>query len=127
MASTALAPMTSYYIHRLLRLHSKVLKSVVVQGGALTIDAYADLNVALESLYLDAEEIAVQARDLETLTRCHQILSSQRYFPEEQLWEIEEQIFWIFALKRVEAHPPAASSGYPKPALETRMQTGVAA
>lgn len=97
---TKLSLMTRYYIHKLLRQQAHQLKSIVAQGAGLGIDAKADLDRVLESLYLEEDEIAVKVQQLENLTRCHQVLIAQNNSATEELIEVERQIFWILGLKK---------------------------
>jgi hypothetical protein len=98
---TKISLLTCYYIRKLLRQHANELKSIVAQGAALCADSQADLDQVLESLYLEEAEIAEKVRELETLTRWHQILVTQGSSDIEQLIKIEGQIFWILGFKRV--------------------------
>lgn len=94
-----LAPLTMYYIRKLLRKEQGSLKCIVVDGACLAVNPESDLNAVLESLYLDAEEVAAEVLHLETLVMSHQMIGESR--PAEQLEKVEAEIFWVLGLKKV--------------------------
>ncbi|URR35010.1 hypothetical protein NBE99_10225 [Thermosynechococcus sp. HN-54] len=96
---TKLLPVTAYTIRRLLRQYQGQLKSVVVEGACLVADPEADLNAVLESLYLDEEEVRTQVAEIEKLMMTRQLLLKAG--AKERAAAIEDQILWIFGLKRI--------------------------
>jgi hypothetical protein len=96
-----LSLMTCYYISKLLLRHDNELKCVVAEGAGLCAGFQADLDQVLESLYLEESEIVTNVRQLESLTRWHQILVAQKKPDAKELVEVERQMFWILGLKRV--------------------------
>ncbi|MBW4577282.1 MAG: hypothetical protein KME08_18580 [Aphanothece sp. CMT-3BRIN-NPC111] len=100
-SGTKLSIMTCYYLHNFLRKHKNEVKSIVAPGAGVCADSQADLDLVLESLYLEEDEIAVKVKQLETLTRYHQMLLEQNASPTKELIDVERQILWILGLKRV--------------------------
>ncbi|AFY62141.1 hypothetical protein [Synechococcus sp. PCC 6312] len=113
-----LAPVTVYYIRKLLRKEQGNLKCIVVDGACLAANPEADLNAVLESLYLDAEEIAEEVLHLETLVMSHQMIGENG--PAGQLQKVEAEIFWILGLKRIALSSEQSGPG-------TRVGLGMAA
>ncbi len=95
-----LAPVTVYYIRKLLRKHQGNLKSIVVDGACLAANPEADLNAVLESLYLDEEDVAEEVAHLETLVISHQMIGENG--PRGQFKKVETEIFWILGLKQID-------------------------
>lgn len=95
-----LSLVTCYYIQKLVRHHRRELKSVLASGAGCDAKQETDINKVIESLYLETEEIAEQARKLEVLVRWHQTLSKDADSNQKQLAEIETKIFWIIGLKK---------------------------
>lgn len=115
---TKLLPVTAYTIRRLLRQYQGQLKSVVVEGACLVADPEADLNAVLESLYLDEEEVRSQVAEIEKLMMTHQLLLKAG--AKEQAAAIEDQILWIFGLKRV-----GNQTSQETPAMPIMMAVGI--
>uniref|UniRef100_B8HSE6 Uncharacterized protein n=1 Tax=Cyanothece sp. (strain PCC 7425 / ATCC 29141) TaxID=395961 RepID=B8HSE6_CYAP4 len=99
VCSTYLAPLTSYYVRKLLRQYGQELQSVLVEGAGQVADWQTDLNAVLESLYIEEEEINCSARELETLIQQHQFLAAQGDLYSTQMENIEQQVFWLLGLK----------------------------
>ena len=98
---TKLSVMTSYYLHNFLRQHAHEIKSIVAPGAGVSAGSEADLYQVLESLYLEDDEIALKVKQLEKLTRCHQLLVSNNTYLDKELSDVERQILWILGLKRL--------------------------
>ncbi len=115
-----LAPVTVYYIRKLLRKHQGNLKSIVVDGACLAANPEADLNAVLESLYLDDEDVAAEMNHLETLIMSHQMIGE--IGPAGQLQKVETEIFWVLGLKQIDPnYEPDESgpiSGFRMPSLQ---------
>jgi hypothetical protein len=90
---------TAYLIQRLLRKYHGQLRSVIAAGAGLVAEPDVDLNVVLESLYVEPEEIAMKVGQIEALvSRYHRL--NQKSCPDiGQQQEVELDIFWIFGLK----------------------------
>ncbi|MDR5639761.1 MULTISPECIES: hypothetical protein [unclassified Thermosynechococcus] len=116
---TKLLPVTAYTIRRLLRQYQGQLKSVVVEGACLVADPEADLNAVLESLYLDEEEVCTQVAEIEKLMMTHQLLLKAG--AKEQAAAIEDQILWIFGLKRIKNQATQEAA----PAMPIMMAVGI--
>lgn len=104
-----LAPVTVYYIRKLLRKHQGNLKSIVVDGACLAANPEADLNAVLESLYLDEEEVAEEVAHLETLVMSHQMIGEKGAMG--QLQRVETEIFWVLGLKQINPSSEQSNSG----------------
>ena len=111
---TKLLPVTAYTIRRWLRQYQGQLKSVVVEGAGLVADPEADLNTVLESLYLDEEEVRSQVAEIEKLMMTYQLLLKAG--AKAQATAIQDQILWIFGLKRIKDQ-----TGQETPAMPVMM------
>lgn len=101
---TRLSVSTSYYIRKLLRQYERDLQSFVAKGAGLSANSQMNLDQVLESLYIEVEEISDTVQQLEKLVQWHQILVKQ-YSNQAKIDRIEEQIFWLLGLKRVQSIP----------------------
>lgn len=103
-----LSVLTDYYIRKLIRRYRGRLKSVVAEGASIQADTHTSIDDVLESLYLEPEEIAVQVKKLEVLTRYHQQLELKFPNSHHQLQDLERQIFWLIGFKVLEAQETVA-------------------
>lgn len=101
MSQAKLSVSTSYYIRKLLRQHESDLRSIVAKGAGLTANFQMNLDQVLDSLYLEPEEISDVVQQLEKLVQWHQVLIKQ-YSNNTKIVRVEEQVFWLLGLKRVQ-------------------------
>ena len=94
-----LSPLAHYHLSKLLYRYADELECVLAEGAGLCANFQSDLNKVLESLYLDDDEIASMADELETLTRMHRTLWDEDTGHSDTLHQLEKQIFWILGLK----------------------------
>ncbi|MEO0540153.1 MAG: response regulator [Cyanobacteria bacterium P01_A01_bin.105] len=94
-----LPPTVAYYIRKLLRQNIDQLKSVLAKGAGMTADPMSDLDVVLDSLYLEEGRIKEVAQQLETLALSHQALTAQGNRYRREVQSHEEKIFWLLGFK----------------------------
>jgi len=95
-----LSPLAHYHLCKLLYRYTDDLECVLAEGAGLCAHFQADLNEVLTSLYLEEDEIASMAEELETLTRMHRTLWTENATQSDTLLKLEQQIFWILGLKQ---------------------------
>lgn len=95
-----LSPAIVYYIRKLLRQNLDRLQFVVASGAGLRADHLSNLNVVIQSLYLEETQIQTVILDLERLSLSHQALSSQASLHRQELVKLETQIFWLLGFKQ---------------------------
>jgi hypothetical protein len=98
-----LAVSTEYSIRKLIRRYHGRLKSAVNDGVIVEPELQVSLDRVLESLYLDADELVYQVKELELIVCYHRQLDKQLSYTSgqkqlnigAQLQELEHQIFRV--------------------------------
>jgi adenylate cyclase len=96
---TTFSPAIAYYVRKLLYQNLDRLQSVVAEGAGIRADSLSDLNAVVESLYLDAPEIAATIDQVETLAMQHQQYGGYGSQHHEERQAAEKQILWLLGYK----------------------------
>ncbi|NJK29875.1 MAG: hypothetical protein HC851_04495 [Acaryochloris sp. RU_4_1] len=91
--SSKISPMTNYYIRKLYRQKDPYVSHV--EDMEDDFSTFLDLEQALKSLYGKGNELDLMVRQLETLVRYHQGLTSQSFPQGTEIAAVEQRIFAI--------------------------------